>query len=373
MKLKPFQLERYFAQYEFTAKYLLSSSDCDGLSLAEVLALATPEERAVWQNQKLGYTESLGWPALREEISTLYSGVNPEEVVVMSPGEVNFIYMNTLLEKTDHVICMAPAYQSLYEVVNGIGCEVSFWNPVENELNRWHYDTDQLERLVQKTTKLLIINFPHNPTGFVPHQQDYDAIISFARKHALHIFSDEMYRLLTRKKEDTLNPVCEVYERGVSLWGMAKTFALAGLRLGWVVCKDKKLRNEIAGYKDYLTICSSTPSEILSWIALRHCDVIVSANNKMIAENVMLFASFCEKHSSFFSFHPPKAGSTAFVKLLSGTPALQFSEKLVSETGIMALPSEMFDFGNQHLRIGFGRASMNETLSVLDHYLTAQK
>jgi Aspartate/tyrosine/aromatic aminotransferase len=209
MKLRDFALERYFAQHEFSAKYLLSSSDCDGLSLSEVLSLATPAEKEVWENQTLGYTESSGLPALREEIAKLYRGVHADEVVVMSPGEVNFILMNVLLEKTDHVICIAPAYQSLYEVVHGIGCELSFWNPTE-ENNCWHYDPEELKKLFRKNTKLLIINFPHNPTGYLPDQKDYASIVAIAAQHGIHIFSDEMYRLLERNAEDTLTNVRSV-------------------------------------------------------------------------------------------------------------------------------------------------------------------
>jgi Aspartate/tyrosine/aromatic aminotransferase len=102
--------------------------------------------------------------------------------------------------------------------------------------------------------------------------------------------------------------MCEVYEKSISLWGMAKTFALAGLRLGWLVCKDKTLRDKMASYKDYLTICSSGPSEILSWIALRHKEKIIAANKSKIEANVKRFSSFCDKHNSVFSFTPPRAG-----------------------------------------------------------------
>lgn len=369
MKLKPFALERYFAQHEFSAKYLLSSSDCDGLSMSEVLNLATREERKQWDELKLGYTESKGWPALRESIASLYQNILPEEVVVMSPGEVNFIAMHVQLEKGDHVICMAPAYQSLYEVVNGLGCELTFWNPAPNH-NDWYYDPEDLKKLFRSNTKLLIINFPHNPTGYIPSQDEYQKIIQLAEEHRVTIFSDEMYHGLERNVKDRLTPLCEISDRGISLWGMAKTFALAGVRLGWMVCRDAPLREEIAAFKDYLTICSSGPSEVLSWIALNHHKVIVESNREKINTNIRLFSSFCDQHPETFTFVPPRAGSTGFVKLNLPETALSFSERLIKDTGIMTLPSEMFEFGDRHLRIGFGRKNMPETLSVLDHYLT---
>lgn len=369
MKLKSFYLERYFSKFEFSSRYLLSSSDCDGLALDEVLSLADPAELDYWKDLRLGYTESVGLPALRETIAGLYQNVSADDVVVMSPGEANFIFMNVMLNKGDHVICIAPAYQSLYEVAKGIGCELSFWHSTSAPGNAWYYDPEELQKLFRKETRLLIINFPHNPTGYLPGQADYRTIVNLARERDVFVFSDEMYHLLERQSQDTLTPLCEVYDRGVSLWGMAKTFALAGLRLGWIVCKQKELMREIIGYKDYLTICSSAPSEVLALIALRHKDLIVAQNKEKILRNVYLFEEFCNGNRHIFSFSPPDAGSTAFVKLLINEPSLTFSENLVKKTGIMTLPSEMFEYGSQHLRIGFGRKSMGEILPVFHDYL----
>src|SRR3989338_405803 len=111
MKIKPFELERYFAKYEFSVKYLLSSSDCDGLAQSEVLSWADSETKPLWDNLKLGYTESLGLPLLREEIAKMYKGVSADEVLITVPEAGIFIALNSLLDKGDHVICTWPGYQ----------------------------------------------------------------------------------------------------------------------------------------------------------------------------------------------------------------------------------------------------------------------
>lgn len=369
MKIKPFLLERYFAQYEFSSRYLLSSSDCDGFTLKEILALANSKEIDQWDSLQLGYTESSGLPELREEIARLYGSVSSKDVFVLSPGEANFIAMNTLLRPGDHAVCMAPAYQSLYEVAKSIGCDVSFWKPSVNS-GGWYYDPEELNRLINNKTKLIIINFPHNPTGYIPDLGDYNKIVSIARAKGIFIFADEMYHQLEHNRGDTLPPICEVYERSISLWGMAKTFALAGLRLGWVICKDAVVMEEIKRFKDYLTICSPSTSEILTLIALRNKDKLIQHNLEKILKNIQLFSSFCNRHPQHVDFIPTRAGSTAFVKLTLNETSLAFSEKLVRETGIMTLPAEMFEFGHSHLRIGFGRRDMNVPLDILDSYLT---
>ena len=368
MKIKPFLLERYFAQYEFSSRYLLSSSDCDGFSLNEILALANAKEREQWDTLQLGYTESSGLPELKEEISKHYKNVSSEEVFVLSPGEANFIAMNVLLQPGDHVICMAPAYQSLYEVTKSIGCELSFWNP-SLDTEAWYYDPEELSKLITSKTKLIILNFPHNPTGYIPTLTDYTKIVSIARSKGVFIFADEMYHQLVHDPNDILPQMCEVYERSISLWGMAKTFALAGLRLGWIVCKDPVVMEEMKRFKDYLTICSPSTSEVLTLIALRNKRQLIQHNLDKISANIRLFTTFCDEHRRHLQFAPTLAGSTAFVKLMVKEPSLSFSEKLVKETGIMTLPAEMFEFGNSHLRIGFGRKNMHVPLEILDKYL----
>ncbi len=163
--------------------------------------------------------------------------------------------------------------------------------------------------------------------------------------------------------------MCEMYERSISLWGMAKTFALAGLRLGWIVCKDPVVMEEMKRFKDYLTICSPSTSEVLTLIALRNKTKLIQHNLDKISANIRLFTTFCDEHHDHVLFSPTCAGSTAFAKLTVKEPSLSFSEKLVKETGIMTLPAEMFEFGHSHIRIGFGRKNMNVPLEILGKYL----
>ncbi len=368
MKIKDFAVERYFAKYEFSAKYLMSSSDSDGFSMQYVLDLSSDEERASWDHLKLGYTETRGSEPLREAIQQHYQTINLDEIIVSSPGEANFILMNVLLSKGDEVICMAPMYQSLYQVAKDLGCSLSFWKPVE-ESGHWTYQPSDLKKLITDKTKLIVVNFPHNPTGFCPSMDDYMEIISIARAHGITIFSDEMYRFLSHGSKETLPSMCDVYENSVSLWGAAKTFGLAGLRLGWLTSKNKSLLQKVENFKDYLSICNSATSEILATIGLNNMEHFVKPNLKKITSNINLFSEFHEKHQSFFDFSKPSYGSTAFIKLHIPETTYEFAEKLVKETGIMLLPAETFEYGTSHARIGFGRENFPEVLRIFEGYL----
>ena len=370
MKIKDFGLERYFAQHEFTAKYLLSSSDCDAYELNYLLENASEEDLTMWNNLKLGYTESQGNPILREVILTHYKTNNINNIVVATPGELSFMSMNVLLDAKDHAITVYPCYQSLYEVANSIGCELSFWKPSEDD---WVFDTNELEKLVRKNTKLIILNFPHNPTGSYLTKKQLDAIIAIARKHDLYIFSDEMYHKLIIDAAEELPPICDGYEKGISLWGTSKTFGLAGLRTGWLVSKDHEFLKKVLAFKDYLSICSSAPSEILSIIALNNINLFLDQNIKKIKNNISIFKEFSKKQGIISNFIPPKAGSTAFVRLNIACSTLEFSNQLVKKTGIMTLPAETFEYQGKYIRIGFGRAGLSEALEVFTTYLEKDK
>lgn len=366
MKINDFKLERYFAKHEFTAKYLLSSSDCDGFEMQYLLEKATEAEMKLWKSIKLGYTESEGNPLLRQAILQHYKVSAIENVVVASPGELNFISMNVLLNPSDHVIAVSPGYQSLYEVVKSINCELSYWKP--DPLN-WTFDTSDLKNLIKSNTRLIIINFPHNPTGAYLTIQQLNDIVELARAHGIYIFSDEMYRKLVVGHMPELPAVCDIYEKGISLWGTSKSFGLAGLRIGWLVSQDHDFLQKTVSFKDYLSICNSAPSEILSLIALNHIDDFIAPNLEKIKNNVLLFSHFATKHCEIFSFIPPQAGSTAFVKLNTKGSSLNFSNQLVADTGIMTVPAEMFEYPGSYLRIGFGRRNFAEILHIFESYL----
>ena len=220
MNITPFKLERYFAKYEFSAKYLLSSSDCDGLAVKDLLNMADSECKKLWDDLKLGYTESLGFPLLREEVSKLYQGISKDEVLLFVPEEGIFVAMNCILESGDHMITTFPGYQSLYQLAELLGCEVTKWLPQEEK--GWEFDLDILEKSIKPNSKLLVVNFPHNPTGFLPTKEYFLKIVEIAKKHNLFLFSDEMYRFLELNVADRLPSACEVYEKAVSLFGMSK-------------------------------------------------------------------------------------------------------------------------------------------------------
>lgn len=367
MKINPFQLERYFAQHEFTAKHLLSCSDCEPLQLSEVLEMASPESLELWNKLKLSYTESSGHPLLKAEIARLHSTISTDEINVMIPEEAIFVAMNCMLEKGDHVITTFPGYQSLYEIAKSIGCDVSQWLP---EFKKgWNFDLEQLKTLIRKDTKLLVINFPHNPTGATISEHELAEIVTLCQQNNTLLFSDEMYRFLEYDSKDRLPSACDIYENAISLFGMSKSFALPGLRIGWLSSKNKKLMQKIAEFKDYTSICNSGPSEILSIIALQNKDLILKRNLKIIAENLKFLELFFADHKHLFEWQRPIAGPIAFPKLNEKYNISAFCNQLVKEYETMLLPASVYGFDDNFFRIGFARKDLNEGLKKLETFI----
>ena len=367
MQIKPFELERYFAKYEFTTKYLLSCSDCEALELSELLKMAKPETLDLWNNLKLSYTESTGHPLLRYEISKLHSNISDSEINVMVPEEGIFVAMNCILQPGDHVISTFPGYQSLYEIANSLGCEVTKWQP-DHKIG-WHFDVDKLKAMISKKTKLLVVNFPHNPTGATVSKEDFQEVVELCEKNNTLLFSDEMYRFLEYNSADRLPAVSDLYENAVSLFGLSKSFALPGLRIGWLTSKNKKLMEKIAHFKDYTTICNSAPSEILGIIALQNKEKIVSQNLQIIAENLKILTSFFQKYHQLFEWNQPVAGPIAFPLFLGEGSILTFCKQLVEEKEVMLLPASVYGFHGNYFRIGFARKNMNGALGKLEEFL----
>lgn len=368
MHIPDFKLERYFAQWEFVAPYLLSSSDVDGYQMNELLALADAQCQELWKNLSLGYTESAGHPLLRQQIANLYQHISPEELLTFAGGEeAIFILMNVLLHAGDHAIVTWPGYQSLYAVAQSVGADVSLLALQEEQ--GWQLDTAKLRQMLRPNTRLIIINFPHNPTGAHLDQRTLEEITSIANEANAYLFSDESYRFLEYAPDLSLPGAVDLGAKNISLGVMSKSFALAGLRVGWLATHDIDLLRRAAAFKDYLSICNSAPSEILALIALRAQTQIISRSMNIIQANLAELDQFFAHWTGVFSWHRPQAGSIAFPRLLLPQSIDDFAHDLVQQEGVMLLPGSVYDHPGNHFRIGFGRKNMLEALTRLEHYL----
>lgn len=357
MKLPPFALERYFAPREFKASAQLSCSDCEALPMHALVADADEASAALWQELTLAYQETRGHPLLRAEIASLYRGVAAEDVLACAPSEGIFLAMSTLLVAGDRVIVTMPAYQSLFDIARGLGCTVDAWTTSQER--GWRFDPAELRALLRGGARMVVVNFPHNPTGALPTSDEWREIVDMVDAAGAWLFSDEMYRFLERDPAHRLPAAVEVSERGITLGGLSKAFSAPGLRSGWLASRSPDVIERAAERKDFTTICGSGPSEVLSIMVLRQRARILAANAARVRANIEAAAHAAD----VLSFAPPPAGCVALARVPGS--ATDLCDSLFRETGTLLLPSTVFDFGDSHVRLGFGRADFPRALDVL--------
>ncbi len=367
MHIPPFATEQYFALYEFNTPHLLCASDCETLTTAELLRLADMDAAGLLA-QRLGYTESQGDPALRAAIAAQYERVNPAEVVVLgAPEEGIYLTMRTLLEPGDRVVVLAPAYDSLLNLATHVAGEVQPW-AIRATPDGWSLDLAELERLLTTPTKLVVVNFPHNPTGLLPMPGEFDALIDIVRRHGAWLLCDEMYRGLERDPADRLPSAADLYERAIVLAGLSKTHGLPGLRAGWLVVHEYATRDALINWKHYTTICPPAPVERLALAGLRATGPLVERSRGFIAANLATAAPFFARHAALFDWRPPRAGSVALAGLRVPS-ATTYCRELAERAGVLLLPGPFLGAGDQSVRFGFGRAGFAAALAHYDDYL----
>jgi aspartate/methionine/tyrosine aminotransferase len=368
MRIEDFKLEHYFARWEFKAPFLLCSSDVEAIGLRELLSLADEECRELWDELKLGYTETLGHPPLRREIAGLYRDVRPEDVVVFAGAqEPIFVAMNALLEPGDRAIVVTPCYQSLHSLPRAIGADVALV-PLD-AARGWALDLEAVARAITSRTRLIAVNFPNSPTGALPDPGTFAGLGDLAERAGAVLFCDEVYRLLEQDPTDRLPAGVEVSGRGISLGVMSKVFGLAGLRIGWIACRDESLLHRIASLKHYTTICNSAPSEVLALMALRARDVLLDRARAIVGSNLALADGLFADWRGVLEWVPPRGGTVAFPRLLAPLSIEDFARDLVETAGVLILPGSIFDHPGNHFRIGLGRRSFPEALGRFEDYL----
>jgi len=369
MTINIFKLENYLMKHEFTAPYLLCCSDAESFSMHEIIHMGNSGDRNLWDNLRLGYTETKGAPFLRHQIATsLYPSLNQDNILCFTGAEEGiFCALNILCEPSDHIIALTPCYQSLMEIPKMKGAQVT---AVElRETNGWRIDLNEIKNAIKPNTKVIVINFPHNPTGQVITQEELDDLVKLCDAHGIWLFSDEVYRLLGNPAESWAKPVAEIYHKGISVGVMSKAFGMAGLRAGWMACQDKEILMRIEHMKHYTSICSSAPSEVLSLIALKNKDQILARNNKITADNLVLLDEFFDRHGELFEWVRPQGGCVGFVNYKTAESVDAFCDRLVKDVGVLLMPASIYDYSGNHFRIGFGRKNMSEALRRLGEYL----
>lgn len=371
--LPEFALEVLFAKWEFKARHHLTASDAESLSMQELLALADPEDRAAFENLWLGYTQTWGAPDLREAIASTFGSLCASDVLCTAGAEEGiYATITTLLGRDDHAIVVIPGYQSMQTVASAL-CGVT-GIPLDAD-DDWSLDIDRVAHSIRRNTRLVMINFPHNPTGAILDRNRFDALVALCRRHGIHLFSDEVYRPLGPIDTVHLSQVAEVYELGISLGVTSKAYGLPGLRIGWLASSDRALLGRIERMKHYLSISNSGPSERLAVIALKARDTILNRNRRIVTDNLVTMDGFFAERPDLFEWRRPDGGCVGYVRYRGADGVATFARRLVEESGVFVAPASIYastlgTTPTDRFRIGFGRRRLEEALAVFRDHLS---
>ncbi len=370
--LPDFKLETHFSKWEFKARYHLTASDAESISMRDLLALATAEEREEFEGLWLGYTETFGAPDLREAIASTYENREAGEILCFAGASEGIFAANSvMLDKDSHAIVVTPNYQSHETLPIAICAATGI--PLDPD-DGWSLDIDRVADAVRPNTKLVTINFPHNPTGAILSPDRYDALIQLCRKHGIYILHDEIFNGLGPTGTEYLPFVADIYERGLSLNVMSKSYGLPGLRIGWIACADGDVIAKMERMKHYLSICSSGPSERLAKIAVNNRNKLLARNCSIVDENLPKWEAFFARYPDLFDWRRPDGSCMAFPRYMGAEGVEQFTRTLLEESGVLLLPSTIYrsELGptpNDRFRLGYGRKGLDEGLAALEAHV----
>ncbi|MEM6325416.1 MAG: aminotransferase class I/II-fold pyridoxal phosphate-dependent enzyme [Pseudomonadota bacterium] len=373
--LPDFRLETHFSKWEFQARYHMTASDAESVSLRDLLALATPDERAAFEDMWLGYTQTFGAPDLRAAIAGTYEARGADDILCFAGASEGIYVANcALLDAQSHAIVVTPNYQSHESLPLSI-CEAT-GVPLDPEAS-WALDIDRVKAAIRPNTRLVTINFPHNPTGAILPLERYQALIDLCRARGIYILHDEIFRGLGPSGAVHLPQIADLYERGLSLNVMSKAYGLPGLRIGWIACQDRALLSRMERMKHYLSICNSGPSERLAVIALNHRAALLQRNCAIVDENLPKWDAFFARHEGLFDWQRPDGACTGFPRYRGPEGVEAFCQSLVVESGVLLLPgliyrSELGPTPVDRFRLGFGRRGLDAGLAALEAHLAAR-
>jgi aspartate/methionine/tyrosine aminotransferase len=366
MKIAPFETEHFYAQYEFTTPYQLCNSDCETVTVAELLEMAEiPMEE--FGQLSLGYTETLGHPALRKVIAESYENVSTDNVVVLgTPVEGIYLVARAALEPDDEVIVLSPAYDALINMFEHVvgPSRVRKWEFIPTD-TRWELDFDQLQKLITPKTKMVVVNFPHNPTGYLPTPEQFSELVSIIEQNELLLFCDEMYYGLFHSGTEAIPSAADKTKNAVVLSGLSKTYGLPGLRTGWLIIHDDDVRQDIINWKFYTSICPPAPSEFLAMAAWKVRNELRDRSITQIEQNLQLADAFFQRWPALFTWRRPLAGSTALVGM-NVSSVKDYAARLAEDAGVLIHPAVTLGWDDQHMRMGFGRAGFGEALEKFE-------
>ncbi|WP_299848303.1 aminotransferase [uncultured Roseovarius sp.] len=351
MKIKPFGVEIWMNEFENHCDFNLAETCVASLTVEQLLEMSGKNADVLddLKPLKLTYGAIEGSDRLRDAICTLYEGQSRHNVVV-THGAIgaNALVHETLVEPGDHVISVRPTYQQHYSIPESYGAMVDILH-LRPE-NGFLPDLDEFAAMIRPETRLIAINNPNNPTGALMDVAYLEQFIGIARRSQAYILCDEVYRGTAQQGDGFSPAIADMYERGISVAGMSKTFSLAGLRLGWIAAAPEVIE-AVSIHRDYNTISVGMLDDYFAALALESKARILERSHRITRGNLQILDDWVQSEPAIF-YVKPQAGTTALLKYDFDMSSRDFCVELLNETGVMFTPGSVLHMEGW-LRIGY--------------------
>ena len=358
----------FLTRHGGAAHHALAASDSETWRIADLLGLASDEQRARWETTALGYSAPEGAAYLRTAIAATYRGIAADAVIATQGAQDALsLVFEALLQPGDHAIVVLPTYPNTEHALRA-RCEVSAvtLDPAQD----WALDLDALAAAIRPETRMIVVNFPNNPTGALLAPDGFAALVALCRRSGIVLVNDEVYRLIDRDPHRRLPCVAEAYERGISIDAVSKSLGLPGLRLGWLATRDAALRAEILRVLHWRSSCPATPSEVLADIALGCRDLMLARNRAIAVANLAAAELFIARHAAHLRWTRPEGSVVGYVRYLGAEGVEAYARRLADSHGVLIFPaslwrSDLAALPDGYFRLGFGRRGFESVLERL--------
>lgn len=360
MKIDHFAVEIWMNAYETRCRFNMAESCVDSITLKDLLALAGKSNSILDEllPLKMTYGAIEGTERLRSAIASLYANTAAYNVLVThGAAGANALLYESLIERGDEVVSIVPTYQQHISLPESYGATVKQLRL--READGFAPDLDALAKLVTPQTKLIAMTNPNNPTGALMDERTLAGVARIAAAHGAYVICDEVYRGVNQDDDELTPSIVDLYAKGIAVGSMSKAFALAGLRLGWIVA-TRDLLDAVSIHRDYNTISVGMLDDHLAAIALENSPALLKRNRAIVRTNLAILDAWVAREP-LISYVKPKGGTITLLKYAVDMPSAEFCKRLIDETGALLMPGSALGMEGT-VRIGFGNGT--ETLKA---------
>jgi aspartate/methionine/tyrosine aminotransferase len=320
----------------------------------------------------IAYGDHTGKKELRKLIANGHETISEKDVLLtVGAAGALFIINSSLLKKDDHLIVVRPNYATNIETPRAIGCSISFVDLDFRE--KYALNIEKIKSAIRPATKLISITTPHNPTGTMVSTEHLTALAKLAEQHHCYLLVDETYRDISFTSPAPL--AATLSAKAISISSVSKAYGIPGIRIGWLITKDKFLQELFLASKEQIHICNSVVDEEIAYRFLLNKEKYFEPIQQEIKINFSSLKKWMDAHT-YLEWIEPSGGVVCFPRFKDEIKIdiERFYEVLLAAYKTYVGPGHWFEQSKRNFRLGFGwekRLLFEKGLTNIDKAIAA--